>query len=121
MAVFEKRLKETAMALPLMCCGADMLFVPSRKQVVLVGDKSSTLFDSMLAVAHASYDPNKTVIHIDPNDEHEIGFWETKNEKIAVMSKNNFASDKVVALVCKNFTCSPPILDPESLESNLAK
>ncbi|KAL3647965.1 hypothetical protein CASFOL_008933 [Castilleja foliolosa] len=121
LAVFEKRLKETAMALPLMCCGADMLFVPSRKQVVLVGDKSSLLFDSMLAAAHASYDPNKTVIHIDPNDVDEIGFWETNNEKIAVMAKNNFASDKVVALVCKNFTCSPPIHDPKSLESNLAK
>ncbi|GFQ03340.1 spermatogenesis-associated protein 20 [Phtheirospermum japonicum] len=120
LAVFEKRLKETAMAMPLMCCGADMLFVPSRKQVVLVGDKSSPLFDSMLAAAHSSYEPNKTVIHIDPNDVDEIGFWETNNEKIAVMAKNNFASDKVVALVCKNFTCSPPIHDPKSLESNLA-
>ncbi|KAL3647924.1 hypothetical protein CASFOL_008892 [Castilleja foliolosa] len=109
------------MALPLMCCSADMLFVPSRKQVVLVGDKSSPLFHSMLASAHASYDPNKTVIHVDPDNVDEIGFWETNNEKIAVMAKNNSASDKVVALVCKNFTCSPPILDPESLESILAK
>lgn len=60
-AVFEKRLKETAMAVPLMCCGADMLAVPSRKQVVVVGHKSSPEFDSMLAAAHASYDPNRTV------------------------------------------------------------
>lgn len=50
-----------AMAVPLMCCAADMLFVPSRKQVVLVGHKPSLEFENMLAAAHAQYDPNKTV------------------------------------------------------------
>ncbi|PIN01246.1 protein containing a thioredoxin domain [Handroanthus impetiginosus] len=121
LAVFEKRLKETAMAVPLMCCGADMLAVPSRKQVFLVGDKSSPDFDRMLAVAHTSYDPNKTVIHIDPNDVEEMGFWEENNDKIALMAKNNYVSDKVIALVCQNFTCSPPVHDSSSLESLLSK
>ena len=60
-AVFEARLKDTAMAVPLMCCAADMLSVPSRKQVVLVGHKPSLEFDNMLVAAHAQYDPNKTV------------------------------------------------------------
>lgn len=61
------------------------------------------------------------VIHIDPTDAEEIGFWEENNEKIAVMAKSNFASDKVVALVCQNFTCSPPVYDPSSLGSLLDK
>lgn len=60
-AVFESRLKETAVAVPLMCCAADMLSVPSWKHVVLVGHKSSVDFENMLAAVHASYDPNKTV------------------------------------------------------------
>lgn len=60
-ATFETRLKDMPMAVPLMCCAADMLAVPSRKQVVLVGCKTSTQFDSMLVAAHAAYDPNKTV------------------------------------------------------------
>lgn len=60
-AVFETRLKDMAMAVPLMCCGADMFSVPSRKQVVLVGHKSSVEFEDMLAAAHAQYDPNRTV------------------------------------------------------------
>lgn len=60
-AVFETRLKDMAMAVPLMCCAADMLSVPSRKHVVLVGHKSSEDFENMLAAAHASYDLNKTV------------------------------------------------------------
>ena len=60
-AVFEKRLKDVSVALPLMCCAADMLSVPSRKQVVLVGSKLLPEFEDMLAAAHALYEPNKTV------------------------------------------------------------
>ncbi|KAL1558435.1 dTMP kinase [Salvia divinorum] len=119
LAVFEKKLRETAMAMPLMCCGADLLGVPSRKQVVVVGDKASEEFDKMLAAAHSSYNPNKTVIHIDTRDAEEIGFWEENNEKIAAMAKSNSAADKVVALVCQNFTCSPPVHDPNLLISLL--
>ncbi|MBA0686152.1 hypothetical protein Goari_013768, partial [Gossypium aridum] len=108
LAVFESRLKEMAMAVPLMCCAADMLSIPSRKQVVLVGHKPSEEFENMLAAAHASYDPNKTVIHIDPTNTAEMEFWETNNNKVALMARNNFAADKVVALVCQSFSCRPP-------------
>lgn len=58
-AVFELRLKE--LSVPLMCCAADMISVPSRKQVVLVGSKSSAELNNMLCAAHSVYDPNKTV------------------------------------------------------------
>lgn len=64
-AVFEKRLKETAMAVPLMCCAADMLSFPSRKQIVLVGRRNSQDFDNMLTSSHAAFDPNKTVLLLD--------------------------------------------------------
>lgn len=121
LAVFEKRLNETPMAVPLMCCAADMLSVPSRMQVVLVGQKSSPYFNSMLSVAHSSYNPNRTVIHVDPSDIQEIGFWEENNDKIAQMAKSNFVADKVVGLVCQNFTCSPAVYDAESLEFLLSK
>lgn len=47
--------------MPLMCCAADMISVPSRKQVVLVGSKSSEELNNMLSAAHSVYDPNKTV------------------------------------------------------------
>lgn len=61
------------------------------------------------------------MIHIDPADAEEIGFWEANNEKIALMAKHNFAPDKVIALVCQNFTCSPPVDDPDALEALLDK
>lgn len=54
-------MKDAAVAVPLMCCAADMLAFPTRKQVVLVGVKSSEEFENMVAAAHAAYDLNKTV------------------------------------------------------------
>ncbi|KAL8149042.1 hypothetical protein AgCh_006158 [Apium graveolens] len=121
LAVFEKRLKDAAVAVPLMCCAADMLCVPSRKQVVLVGSKLLPEFENMLAAAHASYEPNKTVIHIDPVDVEEMDFWEENNADIALMGKNSFSSEKVVALVCQNFTCSSPVTNPSDLEALLGE
>ncbi|XP_050363698.1 uncharacterized protein LOC126782482 [Argentina anserina] len=120
LAVFETRLKDMAMAVPLMCCASDMLNVPSRKQVVVVG-RRNVEFESMLVAAHASYDTNKTVIHIDPTNSAEMQFWEEKNSNIALMAKKHIAADKVVALVCQNFTCSPPVVDPGSLEALLSQ
>lgn len=38
-----------------------MLSVPSRKQVVLVGEKGSVEFQDMVAATFSSYDPNRTV------------------------------------------------------------
>ncbi|XP_062088029.1 uncharacterized protein LOC133794686 isoform X1 [Humulus lupulus] len=121
LAVFETRLKDMAMAVPLMCCAADMLSVPSRKQVVLLGHKPSLELVNMLDAVHAQYDPNKTVIHIDPFNAEEMQFWEENNSDVALMAKNNSAAGKVVALVCQNFTCSAPVTDPKSLEALLSQ
>lgn len=61
------------------------------------------------------------VIHIDPTNTAEMEFWEENNSKIAAMARNNFAADKVVGLVCQNFSCSPPVSSPKSLEDLLSK
>ncbi|CAL1390440.1 unnamed protein product [Linum trigynum] len=121
LAVFEGRLKDMAMAVPLMCCAADMCSLPHGTQVVLVGRRSSKEFDDMLAAAHASFDPNRNVMHIDPSDHEEMKVWEQNYSSIAEMAKKNFSADKVVGLVCQNFTCSPPVTDPRSLETLLSK
>ncbi|CAH2071820.1 unnamed protein product [Thlaspi arvense] len=121
LAVFELRLRELAVAVPLMCCAADMISVPSRKQVVLVGSNSSVELNNMLSTAHSVYDPNKTVIHIDPSSSDEMEFWEEHNSNVAEMAKKNRNSEKVVALVCQHFTCSPPVFDSSSLVRLLSK
>ena len=61
------------------------------------------------------------MIHIDPTDEEEMEFWEENKKNIALIAKNNFDADKVLDLVCQNFTCSSPVTDPRSLEALLSQ
>uniref|UniRef100_A0A804L7S7 Spermatogenesis-associated protein 20-like TRX domain-containing protein n=1 Tax=Musa acuminata subsp. malaccensis TaxID=214687 RepID=A0A804L7S7_MUSAM len=121
LAVFEMRLKDQGIAVPLMCCAADMLAVQSRKQVVLVGDKASAEFDDMVAAVFASYDPNRTVIQIDRSSKEEMEFWENCNPDIARMAKGTVEDKQAVAHVCQDFVCSPPVTDPDALRALLDK
>ncbi|KAK1315644.1 hypothetical protein QJS10_CPA05g00498 [Acorus calamus] len=120
LAVFESRLKDQCVAVPLMCCAADMLSEPSRKQVVIVGHKSSTEFDDMVIAVHSSYDPNRTVIHIDPTNSEDMEFWNNHNPNIGQMARGS-PTGKVVSHVCQNFTCSAPVSDPDALQTLLAQ
>lgn len=61
------------------------------------------------------------IIHIDPSDSEEMNFWEANNKKIASMAKGNFYENKVIGLICQNFTCKPPVSDPASLQALLVK
>ncbi|URD82176.1 spermatogenesis-associated protein [Musa troglodytarum] len=121
LAVFETRLKDQGIAVPLMCCAVDMLAVPSRKQVVLVGDKASAEFDDMVVAVFASYDPNRTVIQIDHSSSEEMEFWENCNPNIAQMVKGTMEDKQAVAHVCQDFVCSPPVTDPDALRALLGK
>lgn len=121
LAVFETRLNDQGIAVPLMCCAADMLSVPSRKQVVLVGDKNSAEFDLMVAAVYASYDHNRSVVQIDPNNRDEMEFWESNNQSISQMAKGSPRDKAVVAHVCQNFVCSAPVSDPVALRDLLKK
>ncbi|GJM91952.1 hypothetical protein PR202_ga08375 [Eleusine coracana subsp. coracana] len=93
LAVFETRLRELSIALPLMCCAADMLYVPSRKQV----------------------------IQIDPKNTKEMEFWENNNANIAQMARSSPPEKPVMAHVCQDFKCSPPVVTPGALRELLNK
>ncbi|KAH7676738.1 Spermatogenesis-associated protein 20 [Dioscorea alata] len=121
LAVFEKRLKEQIIAVPLMCCAADMLSQPCRKQVVLAGDKSSAEFDAMVAAVHAFYDPNRMVILIDPSDKEEMEFWDNNNANLGLIAKNSPKDKKATAHVCRDFICSAPVTDLDALRLLLSK
>ncbi|KAJ4783320.1 hypothetical protein LUZ62_034566 [Rhynchospora pubera] len=121
LAVFEARLTEQSVAVPLMCCAADMLSVPSRKQIVLVGDKEAPQYKEMLAAAFASYDTNRTVVQVDPKDTEEIDFWEKINPNIAQMACSGPPDLPAVAHVCQNFMCSPPVISSDELKNILNK
>lgn len=121
LAVFEKRFTDQTIAIPLMCCAADMFAVPSRRQVVLVGRKSSREFKDMISIVHSSYDPLRTVIQIDPENEDDMKFWESNNRNIFNMAKGSPHDKVAVAHVCQNFMCTAPVADPAALRSLLSK
>ncbi|ONM34772.1 hypothetical protein ZEAMMB73_Zm00001d042191 [Zea mays] len=104
-----------------MCCAADMLSVPSRKQVVIVGQKGSEEFQDMVAATFSSYDPNRTVIQIDPRNTEEMEFWDGNNANIAQMARGSPPGKPAVAHVCQDFKCSPPVTSPGSLRELLNK
>ncbi|XP_072960415.1 uncharacterized protein [Typha angustifolia] len=119
LAVFESRLTDQSVAVPLMCCAADMLHAPSRKQVILVGDKTSVDFEDMVVATLAIYDPNRTIIQIDSRNKEEMEFWESNNPNIAQMARSSPIDKPAVAHVCQNFVCSPPVTSPDALQNLL--
>lgn len=60
-AVYEHRVKEVAMAVPLLCCAFDVLNVPSKRQVIVAGVRNASDTDVLLTACHAPFDPDKTV------------------------------------------------------------
>uniref|UniRef100_A0A1D1ZHJ6 Spermatogenesis-associated protein 20 n=1 Tax=Anthurium amnicola TaxID=1678845 RepID=A0A1D1ZHJ6_9ARAE len=121
LAVFESRLKEQSLAVPLMCCAADMLAAPSRKQVVIVGNKTSSEFKDMVSTVYSSYDPNRTVVQIDPSNREDMDFWEDNNLNMASMAKNTPTDKDAMAHVCENFVCRAPVASSDALYTLINK
>lgn len=61
------------------------------------------------------------VIQIDRNSSEETEFWESYNSNIAEMAKGSPKDVPVVAHVCQNFVCRPPVTDADALRALLAK
>lgn len=60
-AVYEQRVKEVAMAVPLLCCAFDLYNVPSKRQVIVAGTRNSPDAEALVTSCHANFDPDKTV------------------------------------------------------------
>ncbi|MCO5588488.1 hypothetical protein L7F22_042445 [Adiantum nelumboides] len=114
LAVFESRIKELPVAVPLMCCAADLLGVPSKRQIVIAGQKQSPEFQELLNASHGLYDPYKIVIPIDPGDIEDQEFWQKLNPAVLSMAQNT-PTGRAVAYVCQNFTCHAPVDSPSKL------
>jgi len=119
--VFEKRLKEQTLAIPLLCCAADILSSPSRKQIVVVGNKTAKEFSEMVTAVHENYEPNKTVIQVDPSASEELDFWQSNNPSIAQMAKTAPTDKFAIAYICQNFVCRAPVTDLKDLRAVLSE
>eukprot|EP00249_Psilotum_nudum_P022111 c28378_g1_i1 orf=179-2719(+) len=118
LAVFEKRVKELPIAVPLMCCAMDSFTTATRRQVVIAGNKDTPEFEALMNASHASYDPDKTIIPVDANDPGDAQFWEVHNPIVLSMAQK-IPEGKAVAYVCQNFACHAPTSNPYNLEQLL--
>ncbi|KAL2634596.1 hypothetical protein R1flu_006075 [Riccia fluitans] len=118
MTVFEARVRDMAMAVPLMCCAFDMLAVQSKRQIVIAGVKHAPDTEALVNAAHSLYDPDKIIIQIDETDGADRDFWKANNPMALKMARRS-DEGKALAYVCQNFTCFAPVSDPQSLEQLL--
>eukprot|EP00252_Welwitschia_mirabilis_P015079 TRINITY_DN33217_c0_g1_i1.p1 TRINITY_DN33217_c0_g1~~TRINITY_DN33217_c0_g1_i1.p1 ORF type:complete len:827 (+),score=171.94 TRINITY_DN33217_c0_g1_i1:212-2482(+) len=118
LALSETRIKHQAVAAPLMCCAADLLAVPTRKQIVIVGEKSSSAFKSLVTVCHATYDVDKAIFQIDLQNEQDVKFWSSHNPLVFSIAEKS-PKDRAVAHVCQNFVCYAPISESWALQGLL--
>ncbi|KAJ7560493.1 hypothetical protein O6H91_04G132100 [Diphasiastrum complanatum] len=118
LAVFEKRVKEMAIAVPLMCCAYDLLSIPSKRQVLIAGPKHSRDFDALVTASHMPFDPDKVIIQVDDRDTKDQDFWKVHNPSVLGMAQKN-PEGKATAYVCQNFMCHHPTSDPIGLEELL--
>jgi hypothetical protein len=54
-------MKELPVAIPMMCCAADLLGTHPKRQIVLVGHRESPKFQALIDACHALYDPDRVV------------------------------------------------------------
>lgn len=60
-AVYEQRVKEVAMAVPLLCCAFDSFNVAAKRQIIIAGARNAPDSEALLTACHAPFDPDKTV------------------------------------------------------------
>ncbi|MBI3007614.1 MAG: thioredoxin domain-containing protein [candidate division NC10 bacterium] len=77
-------------------------------EVVLVGPREAPATRAMLEVVHRWYLPNRVLAHVDPAAGDAPLTGPLAEGKRAV-------DGKVTAYVCRGFTCSAPVTDPEAL------
>ncbi|BBN11014.1 uncharacterized protein MPTK1_5g08350 [Marchantia polymorpha subsp. ruderalis] len=118
MSVFEAKVREVAMAIPLMCCAFDSFAGPSKRQIVIAGVKHAPDTDALVTAAHSAYDPDKIILQIDETDAVDQEFWKVHNPMALAMARRS-REGKALAYVCQNFTCLAPVSDPQSLEQLL--
>ncbi|CAM6089523.1 unnamed protein product [Calypogeia fissa] len=118
LSVFEPRVREVAMAVPLMCCAFDLFAGPSKRQIVIAGVKQAPDTEALVNAAYSTYDPDKIILQIDETNAQDREFWQKHNPNALAMARKS-REGKAVAYVCQNFACLAPIEDPKALEQTL--
>ncbi|MCB1230122.1 MAG: thioredoxin domain-containing protein [Verrucomicrobiae bacterium] len=106
---FSGEIDQQPFAYPMVLCGLDFLFGPTR-EIVISGDPIAADTQAMLKVLRDSFRPNKVVLLRPTDDEAAVEIL----AKIAPFTESQLAKDgKATAYVCENFACQLPTTEVE--------
>lgn len=111
-AAFSNLLVNAPVALPQMCVALDF-FLSTPKQIIIAGEKDSSVTQAMLKEVHSTYISNRVIILVDDEGR---SYLESFLPEIKDM---NPVGDKTTAYVCENFTCKLPVTSVEELKELL--
>jgi uncharacterized protein len=109
--VFRQLMDQNAYGASGLLCGLDLL-LSKPKEVVIVGARGNPQTESLLAILHQRYVPNKVLLVIDESRRGKEGELPLAAGKVSV-------NGQPTAYVCQQFTCSAPVTESVQLESLL--
>jgi hypothetical protein len=113
LAAFGKALGEHPSGLPQMLCALYFLRQPTR-QIVISGDKNQTDWQNLLHACHRHFQPAKVLILADANaDQSE------QARLFPFLTELKSGPEKVMAHVCRNYSCGSPTDDPDILAEQI--
>ena len=109
LAAFRAQWSGNPHALPQMLCAVELALEPPRT-VVLAGDPAAKDFQALAGALHTALGPRRAILCADGGDGQR--WLATKTPYLAEMKPRD---GRATAYVCEEFTCQPPVTDPEAL------
>lgn len=112
---FSGEIEPQPFAYPLVLCGLDLLFGPS-KEIVISGDPTAPDTQAMLAELRRPFLPNKVVLLRPSTDENAAA----RLAQLAPFTETQISvEEKATAYVCENFACQLPTTDLKKMSELL--
>ena len=106
------RLPAQPMGFGYLLCALDSYLRPSR-EIALVGERDDAGFRALHQTVARRFLPDTVIAGAAPDDIPRLG------EKIPLLAERTLVNGRSAAYVCRNFVCSLPVTDPESLAAQL--
>jgi len=94
-------------------------YIQKPQEIVLIGTPDAEDTRAMLRALHQQYIPHKVLFQIDPR--HVTAALQALPLLRDVLAGKAQVDAKATLYVCRNFTCSLPVTDPEALRTLFAR
>jgi uncharacterized protein YyaL (SSP411 family) len=88
-------------------------YLPSTKEIVIVGDPQKAATQSLLEKVHGRYLPNKVLVVAHPDQADEL------SQRIPLLAGRTQIDGFATAYVCENYACQLPVTELQALRAQL--